>query len=279
MNRLSVALLSALALSSAVAADQGRTEIGPTDTFPIVIDTPGSYVLTADLHVPSPDTNAIEIEADDVSLDLGGHVIRGSGSMAATGVGIRAYSRGGLSVSNGSVVEFGFGILIYEGGGSTGANRIRDLTAARCGSHGIRLTGGTARDVVAYDNGTAANDFGFYCQRCTASNVTSRSNKAGILVGHGSATGCAALGNEFNGFTVQQGTLNTCTSTDNGGNGIWGYADAVVIGSTVANNDLWGILLEPGGSNNVVNSTGSDNGSGNISGCGNGNGCHQNYLP
>ena len=277
MRKITFVLCAALSVYGVAAADQGRTEIGPTDVFPI--DQPGSYVLTADLHVTTPGTNAIEIEVDEVTLDLGGHVIRGSGSMATTGIGVMGYFRGGLSISNGSVVEFGHGIRITEGGGGSGANRIRDITVARCGSHGIYLTGGTARDVVAYDNGTAANDYGFFCQSCTASNVTVRSNKAGMLVASGSATGCAALGNENNGFTVQGGTLNTSVANHNDGHGIYGYSTAVLIGTTVSYNGLFGIKLEPGGNSNVVNCTGGANGSGNQSGCGDGNGCHQNYLP
>jgi hypothetical protein len=266
-------------VASVVAADQGRTEIGPTDAFPIVIDEPGSYVLTADLHVTTPDTNAINIVTNEVSLDLGGHVIRGSGPMATTGVGINAYFKGGLSISNGSIVEFNNGIQIHEGGGASGANHLRNLTVARCGDHGIYLAGGTARDIAVYDNGTASNDYGFFCSYCTATNVTARSNKGGILVAFGSATGCTAVGNEFNGFTVQQGTLNTCTATHNEQHGIYGYAQTVVIGAVVSYNDQWGIMLESSGSSNVVNSAGGNNGSGNISGCYDGNGCHQNYLP
>ena len=67
-----------LLAAGGLAADDGRIEIGPTDTFPIVIDEPGSYILTTDIEVVEEDVNAIEIRGwGQITLDLGGHVIQG----------------------------------------------------------------------------------------------------------------------------------------------------------------------------------------------------------
>lgn len=60
--------------------------VDATGGFPLVIDKPGTYVLTSDLHRATPSAgdssrpivvSAVEIESDDVTLDLAGFSIRG----------------------------------------------------------------------------------------------------------------------------------------------------------------------------------------------------------
>lgn len=71
----------ALSAEGAVEINQARAEAGgvtPADLpgFPVTLATPGSYVLTGELAAPG-DATAIEVLADDVSLDLGGFSVRG----------------------------------------------------------------------------------------------------------------------------------------------------------------------------------------------------------
>ena len=63
------------------------------DTFPIVINKAGSYVLTSNLVVTDPATNAITIEVNDVTLDLKGHTIQGPNAGHISSVGIYAQNR------------------------------------------------------------------------------------------------------------------------------------------------------------------------------------------
>jgi hypothetical protein len=83
-------LLPSLVLGPAgsVFASDGVTLIKqtPTTVFPIEITAPGSYRLASDLKVTSLSADAIDIRADDVTLDLNGFSIIGPG--AGSGVGI-----------------------------------------------------------------------------------------------------------------------------------------------------------------------------------------------
>src|SRR5947207_2780387 len=73
-----IALL--LLTSIAAQADEGRIPIygPPGQTLPITISAPGSYVLTRDINAGTSD--AIHINASNVTLDLNGHTIAGTSS-------------------------------------------------------------------------------------------------------------------------------------------------------------------------------------------------------
>lgn len=79
--------------------------------YPYVIPaaTPGSYVLTGNLTPPAA-TNAIDVLAADVTIDLNGFQILGSGG----GTGINGLSSG-LTVRNGIVTGFAIGISAGDG--------------------------------------------------------------------------------------------------------------------------------------------------------------------
>ena len=53
-----------------------------------VIDSPGSYVLENDVSADQPDEACIEITADGVTFDGGGHTIMGGSDTALTSRGI-----------------------------------------------------------------------------------------------------------------------------------------------------------------------------------------------
>lgn len=268
-----------LAISGIAAADQGRIEIGPTDVFPIVIDQPGSYVLTADLHMAETATAAIEITADNVTLDLGGHVIRGPG-VGVNATGISGSGRTGVSVFNGTLTEFSGGIVFGEGGSDTGVNRFYDLAISHIEfGPGLGFSAGEAHDIVVEDvSVTTMVAAGVSCGNCALNNVTVRSSYQGISVTQGTIVNCSAIENNT-GFVLRSASLTGGAAINSGYSGIRAYFQSTIVGVTVSGNDGWGIYLDPDGNNNVVNCAGGDNTVGNISGCGDGNGCHQNYLP
>ncbi|MEE4271173.1 MAG: right-handed parallel beta-helix repeat-containing protein [Thermoanaerobaculales bacterium] len=275
-----VALFVAICVSA--SADQGRVEIGPADTFPIVIDEPGSYVLTADLHVTTVATNAIEIAVNDVDLDLGGHVIRGPGPGSPDqAFGIWAPSRSGCSIRNGSITEIYRGIYIGSSAaaGFIGGNRLSNLTVSDCSGSAVQIRGGTARDIVVFNAGiTNPSFYAFEADNSSLSNVTVRSSSRGMNLVRGTAENCLAENNDGTGITAESMTMSGCAAIGNGENG-FGVIGGTVLSSCIAiDNDGVGIYLLSGSNNNVINCTGSDNGA-NIVGCGDGNGCHQNYLP
>jgi hypothetical protein len=188
MQRVVFTVFVILAICGGVGADQGRTEIGPTDTFPIVIDTPGSYVLTADLHMVTAGTAAIEITADNVTLDLGGHVVRGPGSGANGNVTVR---------------DSFLGISLFKASATncTAIGNINDGIFLRYSS----LIGGTSNDNggsgVRADFGSAVigvavSDNGYYGidlasgGNCNAVNCTGGNNSPANVSGCGDGNAC-----------------------------------------------------------------------------------------
>ena len=236
--------------------------------------------MTADLNVTTDGINGIEVQADNVSLDLGGHVIRGPGEAAASGIGIRAYDRSAVTIGNGTVTEFAEGISVQGVFGHFGTNRLHDLTVSFCGQSGISFAGGIVRDIVVHNTGLLGSGrAGLSCSYCTVSSVTLRSNKEGLYINRGSAANCVATNNTIRGIVLSDSSLAGGSSHDNGSHGVHAVSRSVISGVTVSDNGGWGIYLDSGDQNNVVNCTGGGNSLGNVTGCGDGNGCHQNYLP
>jgi parallel beta-helix repeat protein len=114
MRRLGISLIVAAALSAAVGSASGRalaTELSCGDT--ITVDTK----LVKDL-VNCPN-NGIEIGADNITLDLNGHVIDGDGAEFAEcrpdevcDVGVADFDHHGVAIKGGRVREFTFGALV-----------------------------------------------------------------------------------------------------------------------------------------------------------------------
>src|SRR5947208_13936545 len=59
------------------AALAGNVTPGDTPGFPVTISVSGSYRLSGNLTVPDANTTAIQITADDVTIDLNGFAIAG----------------------------------------------------------------------------------------------------------------------------------------------------------------------------------------------------------
>jgi hypothetical protein len=277
MKNAVTAAVIALAVAGLAAADQGRTEIGPTTTFPIVINTPGSYVLTADLHVTAVGIRGFQIEADDVTLDLGGHVIQGPGEGSAFGTGIYGHNRRNVTITNGTVTEFAYGVFLS--GSSSLGNRFGDLSVSHCGVSGLHFDNGSVRDVVVHNNARAGlTGSGLICSYCSVSNVTAKENFIGINVQNGSVQNSTSSYNLDDGFRLNSSSMTGGSATHNGGDGVSALGGCTLIGVSVTINDGWGIELLANGSNNVVNCGGAFNALGGIFGCASGNGCMQNYV-
>ncbi|WP_457420251.1 hypothetical protein [Roseateles sp. P5_E7] len=113
MNRTHL-LLAALTLTATAA--QAQTMISPR-AFPIVIDQPGHYKLSASLAVPAQ-THGIKITASNVVLDLNGFEVKGPGFCGtycpaaglASGIWINA---GNVTVRNGTVRGFDYAGVFF----------------------------------------------------------------------------------------------------------------------------------------------------------------------
>ena len=113
MRKLGLALIVAAALSVGVGSASGRTS-GPQPSCgdTITVDTK----LVADL-VNCPN-NGLLIGADDITIDLNGHVIDGDGAEfsdcppdEACDIGVLDFDHRGVTITGGKIREFTFGVL------------------------------------------------------------------------------------------------------------------------------------------------------------------------
>lgn len=155
-------------LAQAVVAD-GSIEIhqacvatgcfaGDAPGYPVEITASGRYRLTSDLHVPfvTQAYTGIEINASDVTLDLGGHALTSdvtcSGlppncTLSLFGRGITVpSSQVGISIANGMVR--GFGISGISTTAPVESLRLERLTVRENGVDGIEVNGSGRVDSV-----------------------------------------------------------------------------------------------------------------------------------
>jgi parallel beta-helix repeat protein len=147
-----LAFIVAVATAVAIAFGGGSahaTHLGCGDT--ITADT------TLDGDLVNCPNRGIVIGADDITLDLNGHLIDGDGAPAAgcrprrelCDVGVANVGHDGVTVTSGSVREFDTGVLV---GGARG-NRVLGISSSRNRFFGIVL-GGAARSVVRNSSGS-----------------------------------------------------------------------------------------------------------------------------
>lgn len=165
-----------VSFGAAVAhAGDGATEIsqasalagkpGDPAGFPVLINAPGRYVLTSNLDLSvSPDpanTDAIQITADDVTVDLNGFRIVGPADCSdlpespctgtGSGIGIHTLSQLGTVVKNGTIRGMGDHGVGLE---NSHASIVQDVRAISNGGSGI-FADGSARVMkcFAFQNG------------------------------------------------------------------------------------------------------------------------------
>lgn len=134
-------------INQSIALAGGVTP-GDTPGFPVTISVSGSYRLSGNLVVPDANTTAIEVTANNVTIDLNGFSIIGptvcggggntgvpfSCSPTGVGFGIQAGLGFGLSVSNGYIS--GMGSLGISGSPNSRIDNVRVLSN---GGGGINL--------------------------------------------------------------------------------------------------------------------------------------------
>lgn len=192
----------------------------PISSLPFLITEPGSYYLTGNLTTP-PDTTGISISASNVTIDLNGFAISGSGG---GGIGTAGPPKN-ILVRNGTVRDFaGDGIDLRDSDGSV----IENVRAQSCGEFGLRVgKGGIVRDCAVSSNSTGIGGL----VGCLIVNCTSRANtNDGINVGEGSTvTACVSLANGGDGInTGNNSTITSCTIQSNGGNGVTASRSSVI---------------------------------------------------
>jgi hypothetical protein len=183
-----------LGLASLASAVDGITLISQTSStvFPIVIKASGSYRLASDLRIASTSVDAIDIRANNVTLDLNGFSIIGPGS--GTGDGVNAAVKASscyppnVTITNVTVTD---GVVTAMGGSGICLGsyaHIEGVRALRNGGSGIDVNS-FARIIGNVSNNNTA---GILCGRdCLISANTVNSNTEGILT----SDNAAVLGN------------------------------------------------------------------------------------
>lgn len=157
-----IALLAWQAMPGAGMAAERIIPIDPARAdkpgFMVIIDAPGHYQLAGNLKVADPNTTAIEINADDVTLDLHGFAIQGPTRCQQLpapcwplggGNGIHAVNRSHVTVRNGIVQGMGnYGIYL-----ESSAVSLDHVVLSRNGRGGAVLFGGAVSNSAAENNG------------------------------------------------------------------------------------------------------------------------------
>lgn len=217
--------------------------------FPYTINQPGSYRLSSNLTVPDQNTNAINITADNVTLDLNGFSIIGPvvctgapptcSPANASGIGVNASGRTNVTVMNGTVRGMGLSAVRVGFNGAIRSVRVLSTGGAQF-SVAIFMSDGS----VASDNNLKdiAGEGIFGDSGNTISkNVVTNLAPFGSCI---NTTGAGGVGGTIEG--------NTCHDVYGGIEVGAGY---LVIGNSVTNATHSGMGLQSssGYANNVLN--------------------------
>lgn len=254
--------ISAFAVDGVVLINQNT--VMAAGGFPYRITQSGSYRLTGNLVVTSANLRdaladgAIEISADNVSLDLNGFTISGPGTctgspQACTNslvpAGISSFNND-ISIFNGSVRGMGAGIS------TTGRARVEDVNVTQNSANGIVVGNGIVRHCTMTQNGRDGIDsFGGVVE----SNLVLSNFNVGIVSFSGTVSGNTANGNFKDGIDAFLGTVSGNSAVENGGFGV--LTDSAVVNvNTLIGNVRGDLSLDPGSqslSNHNNNCSGS----------------------
>ncbi len=232
--------------SELIAAASGETSTAIT-ALPFSINQAGSYHLTDNLTHTDAQTNAITVNADNVSLNLRGYTITGPGnSSGSNNNGIDITIQQHVTIYNGQVQQFG-GRGIFEDNSGGRNYTLRDLRVSDNGLDGISLfsRGNLVLRCHANDNGGDGINGGL--ASVIRESTASFNDGFGIVGGAGSPidttviTHSIANSNGRSGIRSQaKAVIAYNSSTQNGENGIFASQSAI-FGNTVAVNSINGI--------------------------------------
>ncbi|MFC1605048.1 right-handed parallel beta-helix repeat-containing protein [Planctomycetota bacterium] len=228
-------------------------------SVPLTISQSGSYYLDQNMTHTNRYTNAIQVNADNVTIDLAGYSLIGPSSSSGTSSGIRMNGRKNVEIRNGTVTNFGNnGIWDEDTGDTSSGHRVIDVRVLSNGGNGIVLEGNhnLVKDCTVLYNCSAIIEGwgGIRCGHTSTiiGNVVSYTN---FLAGISADIGCTISGNNVSdngwGINAWRGCHiigNTCT-WDMIGIFIEGNGN-LVKGNTIFNSEDNGI--EVGGSYNAI---------------------------
>ena len=138
-----------LALAAMLGAGGAAAQITCTviERLPMTITASGPYCVESDLDASN---GGLTIAASDVTIDLGGHAIRGAGNKTAMSYCVVAFGRARITLRNGEVTGCGYGVYLSDFADSVlsqgrsfpgGWHRLERLRVHDCSFRGIRVEG------------------------------------------------------------------------------------------------------------------------------------------
>ncbi len=213
-------------------ARAGAGGVTPSDGpgFPATIDRAGSYVLTGNLVVLDPSLAAIEVLADEVTIDLNGFEI--VGPIVCTGLGSAVTCSPGSA--NGISASTADGLIVHDG-------RVR----------GFGLGGVSAGDRAQVRNVNAeGNDVGISTGVAgrVVESTAYQNKRFGISVGLGSTVEhSVSVSNRLIGILGSLATsIVGSVARDNGSVGISCAASCVIRSNSVSENEIDGVAVGGG---------------------------------
>lgn len=196
-----------------------------------VIETPGAYRLAGERTLaPGANVAAIVVRASNVTLDLGGHTLQGTGAGDNSyGVWTRALNGGSVDnveVTNGTVQGFGTGILMF--GRQNAVMNVRSLA---------NTNGGILVEEEALIENCVASENGSY----------------GISIDTGRVTKCIAGQNGIYGVLGGYSVVEDSLVSENGVYGVYSYANSTIRGCQIIANNQNG---DPSGAGVKVGNSG-----------------------
>ena len=138
--------LAGFTLVFVVVAGAARGEVTACTeitSVPYTVTAPGIYCLKSSLQFAGAfHGGAITVQADDVVLDLNGHVLEGPGPEAVTNTwGVRATNRKNITVRNGTIRAFLIGVGLLGSGTSSSGHIVERLRLVANMDEGLSVTG------------------------------------------------------------------------------------------------------------------------------------------
>ncbi len=284
-----LALVFTVSIPLSAYGVDGQIKIAQPASFPIIIDQPGSYVLTCNITTAITNVNCFEIDTDNVTLDLNGHALIGPGKEnGSSGSGIYVNNRNNIAIINGVVRDFReYGINLT----GTGTNhQLKDIRIYSNGLHGISATYSTITNCTASYNGShgiyssdssitncTVSHNGFHgfsvTSSTTISNCTATYNSShGFYVSNSTVVNCTANNNSGRGIYASSSTITNCTANNNESHGIYASSECRIEGNNLRSNEGYGLYLSSS-YNYAIKNTASANNSGNFYAVSN------NYMP
>jgi len=237
---------------SAPPSDNHLEDRIPIDSLPYTISVAGSYYVTSDLSGSA----GINISVSNVTLDLNGYAVRGTGGNASEGIEVTG-TYNNIVIRNGSVTGWGKeGIKAVSTTGSSFAS----LQILNNSFDGISAgNNNLASFVVAMNNGFDGIDFGEsgVLHHCTSANNLDDGFESDA---GSSLLQCTARDNSQHGIrTTGPTTITYCNASENNNHGFSCGAGSTVSQNTSSNNTSDGFYLFSASmaSGNVAKSNGN----------------------